>query len=347
MKFFLISCSLLIIYACGDKSKTAKGNTFCKYMVYGQYEYKTKDKNVNIILRFYEENGEDRFTVCYEIGKEDYYDGNRIINGFRLSPVDRYEDDNYSEKEYFVLNSNDVKYNTPIEFVVKERDGLDSGKDTYFPGIENEKLKLKYLSDGTIELTYKSITNLLVAYFNTSKNENVDKVILKKTQGIQECWDYNPKISFDKFSQSEQSFVYHDLSEAENWELITKDEMLNYTFNYEAYFNWSELITSQLEKYGNVFLIDFNNDGEKDIAGYFKEKYSGNEEIYFKLFLNDGIRYNEITSFNLTANELAPIYFPSKLNGKNVLQVNYVNEEVTNYLYWDKLENKIEEYLTD
>jgi hypothetical protein len=349
MKIILFSCLLIVVCSCGGGGSVIeeqKNVEKCIYLFYGQYEFKSNNENIHVILRFFKENGIDGFSLRYEIGDEDYIDGMRIVEGIELSPRDRFDDNYQSQHPYFQLKPQQIKYNSSISFIVKECVNINLGRDIYYQGIENEKLNIKFLEDGSVELNYKPVSFLLERDFNISNKEKLGKVILKKTQGANECWNYNPNISYDKFTQGQQSFIYHDL-EGEGWKVAGKDEMLDYVFDFSNYLNWNESINTQLGKYGNVFSFDFNNDNEMDIAGYFKEEHKSNAPICYKLFLNDGVRYNEAISINIENDELKPVYFPSKLEGKTVIEVNYVNKELTNFLYWDKLENRVEEYLTD
>ena len=329
----------MILQSCSDSESknlsSGEKKNWCKYLVYGQYEYRTRDKNVNIILRFYQENGVDRFTVCYEIGEEDYYDGYRIIKGIQLSPIDRFEDDNYSEKEFFVLNSKDVKYNSAIEFIVKERDGLDSGQDIYSPEIAKEKLKIKFLDDGAIELVYKNVTDLLINHFSASKEENIDKVILKKTQGVNDCWDYNPNVSFEKFTVQEKAFIEHDLVLGEQLEVADKDLMLDYMFRD----GWNKV----LEDFGSVYKVDLNSDGEQDICGYFTHEYEKEKSLTFKIFLFNGYTYDEAYSEDISDYfGGGGIFYPCE----NAVCID-IPDEGGGTLYYNKLRDEFETHWND
>jgi hypothetical protein len=343
MRKLIVVILLFNFFSCSDSETTKDSQDWCKYLALGEYSFE-KDKvkaEVNFLTN-------DIDKTIAELNVKFIVDG---FSSFNISSNTRAEEIR-EESNKFILKLNEIVLNKVYSFDVVSvfggissdgsalNDGYDLNSDSYL-----KQFQITFLDDGTIEFECENIDKLIEEWYEIN-DSTFNKSILTKSQGTTECFDFNDNISYDLFSNHQAQFIDHDLSQGEGWQRASKEVMIGYCFDYDTG-GWNEIVTGRLKQYGTTFSLDLNNDSEMDLGGYFIKKHETNSQIYFKVFLNNGVTYNEIFSENVQAHILHPIYTPDILNGKNVLRIDYVDKDLTNYLYYDKLEGKLKEYLTD
>jgi len=207
---------------------------------------------------------------------------------------------------------------------------------------KNQKIfKVLYDLQKANKIVYQQ-SNKKIGYAKLESN-NVFEI--SRIQNEKDFWYFNRFRSMSTFSNSELAFVSHDLDVADNYVLATK-------YNLSIYFDLpndngvsdKNDFLKDFSKYGSIFKLDVNADGQQDLAGYFMNF----GKLYFMVFLNNGVTYNEFFKQHLTLqDELRPVLMKDTFNGKEVFRINYVNHYLTNYLYYDVIEKKMKVHLTD
>lgn len=345
MRKLLLGVLILGMFSCSDSETSVGKQGWCQKLAYGEYTYKSKDE-VKVVVTYQKFTPEGHyftdkgFHIDFELAEDYYEDGTRRCKGVSFAQTVE------SSGVGYVLNYKDtVMYNSEQSYHFDEVYIEDEkGNIDYQEKIDSALIT--FLPKNELRLKIGFISSFITEKYGMVLTENIDDVVLTKTQGATECFDFNENISYSSFSEQQVQFIDHDLNQGEGVVRLPKEEMIAYCFDYDTG-DWSELVTERIKQYGTTFSLDLNNDSEMDLGGYFVKRNEANSPIYFKVFLNNGVTFNEVFSDNIEEERIHPIYTPDSLNGKTVLQIDYVDKDLTNYLYYDKLEGKLKEYLTD
>lgn len=338
MKKQFISITLLFtaLVSCNQVGNNEKeevtNNSFCKYNVFGEYVYENKDYSMT--LSYIKEDNISGIYISLTTNNNPHN-----LSFCSISHFERFED----QYCLFILPFDSIQPSTFYrfnEYILSDPE-LNQGYDLNYNGYVKD-FSIRFLGENQIEFQCKGLEKIVKEFYEF----DIEETIILTNKNPFGCFDYDINISYNKFNDQQQTFIFHDLEDGEGLEVATKETILDYIF-IDYYSGWNTPISKLFEKFGNVYLIDFNNDGVKDIAGFFVNKYKSSSPLYFKIYLNNGITYNEAYSEQLSVDGLKPVYFPSQMNNQNVLEIKYVHKDLTNVLYWDRLENKIKEHFTD
>lgn len=336
VKLFALLISVITLQGCNSNSSENNEQDWCVSKTYGTFEGITKD-SIKAQISF------------EQITEEPYYSE---ADGFFISfemPSGRVMTVEGGSKfmDFLELNgkAEDIKINNPIKLnaygMVIDGDGYADFNEMKFDGIE-----ITYLNEDEIKLNL-SIAKEAIENLTFSKvDDEINSIVLKKTVGISGCPDFAPMISQKNFSGSEKEFITELTELGDTWKIADEKLMLDYILRKPDGTAWGAW-NNALKDYGTVFTLDFNNDGEKDICGYFSKQYDNSKELVFKIFLNNGPTYTEVYSKNLTGFYGGDeILFPGEKNDNNILQASYLDMGGY-YLFYNKITNEVEQKFYD
>lgn len=342
MKNYIVTIiTALILISCaestGEESKQIDDSSeWCADVIYGTFEGETSDgikvkltlEQMNEYPYYVESDGffldfvlPDGRVAVPESGSKimEFMEFDGTVNNIKrgvaivLKPYGMYCEDEYLEAEDFKLG----------------------------------EIKITYLSSDEIKLEFAAAQNAINEMTSSSYGESVNSMILTKVSGVNECYDFDPMISYDNdFSDDEVMFINGFTMVGETrYTMVKKELMLDYMLrksdNSMGYWN------KGLEEYGAVYKLDFNGDGANDICGYFSSRSDNSEKLVFKILLNNGASFSDVYTKNLTNYSGGDeILVPGKMNGNDIIDATYLDEGGY-YLFYNKLTDEIEEVYND
>lgn len=339
MKSIAIVSLLMILLSCASTSsndgKNEKDN-WCEYIAYGTFEGKTND-GVKVHVKceqinehpYYVES--DGFHISFELpnGKKVFAEGGTKLIGF------------------FELREDlkDISFNKPIS-LQPDALALDNER-IYNSDFELGELRLTYISGDKLKLEFPKGKEAVEKLSSSKVSEEIESLKLTKTRGLNECFD--PLKSYKSFTKHEKNFI-GDL-DIRGWAIANEEMYKNYflDFDYTGILNFDDL-----KGFGSIYTLDLNDDGEEDICGYFSHQYKKDKKLVFKIFLNNGVSYDNVYSLNIDKRSeigysgdvsyLGGVYYPDTINGKEVLYGGGDGFKGSgfHYIFFNKLKDKID-----
>lgn len=317
-------------------SETDKKTEWCTYMALGTFEGKT-DEGITVTVMLYPKEHEDEYALYDHSFKITYKtDSNKSLSltsspfgidsfgfGYSLDSIQKDKSLDFHPNGYWVSNS------------------MDEWEENFSDDIA--PFTIKFLSNTKIELKFPNAQTYINKALGLNINKSVNSIILTKVLGIanEACFDFQPLISYEKFTDHEKQFIYHDLY---NWKIADKDLMLDYMLRKpEPEGNAWGVWNKSLKDVGTVFKLDLNGDNEQDLCGYFTHEFEKEKNLVFKIFMYNGFTYDEVFSEDISDYSGGDgIYYPC---GTNVC-IDYPDKG-GGALYYNKLSGKIEEHYYD
>lgn len=328
---------LFILASCSSDSSTVSGGDWCYNLTYGLFEAKTED-GITVTVQFTQlnehpyYNKSDGFFITYT-----------LPNGDELIP-----EGGTKLLEFFEIPGNaiDIKPNTPIEL---KPDAINFGSE-YITSVDRSisPITIKYIDAENIHIDFPNAKEFLSKISSAAISDKVNSIQLSKTCGISDCMDFNPLKSYNQFEDVQQGFLDHDVDMMNGWRIAGKELMLDYLLREPeiesmAWGAWNR----SLEDVGSVFVIDLNGDGEKDVCGYFTHEFDSDKKLVFKIFLHNGVSYDEMYSKNMSEYSGGEeVFYPSEMNGKPVIGCSFL-DQAGYCLFYNKLSSKIEQKFFD
>jgi hypothetical protein len=339
MKYIIALALTISLIGCSSDNTLPENDnpsSWCDILAYGKYEATTSD-GVKVMVEY--SKSKDGYWQLYEEG---FYISYSLANGDEISPI--YTTTSMTTLYLFEYESKEIVINKKIELTSPKGISLKINNNVN-NNFENnlERISIEYISNNELKLSFPSIQKVILDELGTEVTSKVNEIILKKTCGVDECYDFDPYASFVSFTDHEKGFIEHDLDMTESWKVAEKELMLDYLLRKPeiesmAWGAWNK----SLDGIGSVFKLDLNRDDEQDICGYFTHEQDNEKRLVFKIFLNNGVSYDEVYSKNMSkywgGDE---VFFPDELNGKSVVGCSYL-DKAGYCLFYNKLKNEIE-----
>lgn len=296
-----------------------------------------------------------------EINKNDTLNVSMSFNGGDLKVVFSSQIDEYT-KPLIELSYTDFRYNKVNKDTLKIKPTKVFANTGGYKAIGSEifiddysimpYLKIIQLKDGNVLINYdlkravKQIKNRNEDFYLTENLNGSYEV--KKITNPKSWWYFNPYTSLpitDADGTSIEVLIDNKLNATNSFKLTSHKNFEHYfkLANYSRNSNKDKFLKPMTSN-GSFFQGDFNSDGLQDIGCYYSQY---GRRIYFFIYLNNGIDYDMVYKVDLYKEKGEQVFTKAQLKGKDVIQINYVNGYITNYLYFNKLKNKFEIYFTD
>ncbi|MFV0572483.1 MAG: hypothetical protein ACK5M1_08645 [Xanthomarina gelatinilytica] len=335
---FLLLFSFLFLFSCNEKNIQIK--TWDDLQ--GVYENTTaiksdKKDTLKTELSF---NGEV-LKVMFKYLSADEAKNNPELSFYHIV---KYHKGNIVNKDTLVLKSENIKAWSGANVIGSEVFVDDYQGNEKMPDLKIVRLekKLKIIYD--LQQAFNQIEIQNERFRLENKIPKSIEFTLFKEELPNDWWYFNPakNIYYPSGETAPITMIEQELTNYSR-RLSTRNDFFGYfkLNDYEKFKTDKDIFLPKMTENGSFKETDFNDDGLKDVMCYFTDIFK--KKIHFYIFFNNGVKYDIVHHEILSGN----IFTCDTLKGKNVLDINYVDDYLTNILYYNNLKGKFDTYLTD